>query len=115
MLTSNYSAEFGRAARGVVNAVTRSGTNQFHGSVFEFLRKAKLDARNFFDAEKPAFKRNQFGAPAGGAIVQDKLFFFGGYEGLRDRLGITNIGRVPTAAAREGNIPGGNPIEVHPP
>src|SRR6202795_3376659 len=84
VITSNQSAEYGRTAGGVVNAITRSGTNQFHGSVYEFLRNSKLDARNFFDgATIPSFKRNQFGADAGGPIIKSKTFFFFDYEGIR--------------------------------
>lgn len=113
-LTGNYSAEYGRAAGGIINAVTRSGTNELHGSVFEFHRNDNLDARNFFDTrQKPEFKRNQFGFTVGGPIVKDKTFFFGSYEGLRDRLGLTRFARVPTAAARRGELPSGN-VAVNP-
>ncbi|MBI4444301.1 MAG: TonB-dependent receptor [Acidobacteria bacterium] len=107
VLTSNFSAEFGRNAGGVINVVTKSGTNAFHGSVFEFLRNDNLDARNFFDRgdNPPEFKRNQFGFSAGGPIRRDKTFIFGGYEGLRQGLGLTLIGNVPTAPAREGILP----------
>ncbi len=105
VLTSNFNAEFGRAGGGIVNVVTKSGTNELHGSVFEFLRNSALDARNFFDgAVHPPFKRNQFGATLGGPIVKDKTFVFGGYEGLRQRLGQTLIANVPTAAARAGTV-----------
>ncbi len=103
VLVSNHSAEFGRAAGGIINAVTRSGTNELHGSVFEFHRNDNLDARNFFDArEKPEFKRNQFGFTVGGPVAKDKTFFFGSYEGLRDRLGRTLVANVPSRAARAG-------------
>src|SRR5215468_5884612 len=75
VLTSNYSAEYGKTSGGVVNAITRSGTNQFHGSAYEFLRNSALDARNFFDGAKvPAFKRNQFGASGGGPLRKDRTF-----------------------------------------
>jgi hypothetical protein len=104
VLASNYSAEFGRGAGGVVNVVSKSGTNELHGSAFEFLRNDKLDARNFFDAENPPFKRNQFGGSLGGPIRRDKTFVFGAYEGLRERLGQTLIGNVPTAAAKLGDL-----------
>src|SRR5215813_3800981 len=83
VLTNAYSAEFGRSSGGIINAVTRSGDNEFHGSAFEFLRNSAVDAKNFFDpASKPipAFKRNQFGATFGGPINRDKTFFFGAYE-----------------------------------
>ncbi len=86
---STYGAEYGRNSGAIVNIATRSGTNEFHGEVFEFLRNEKLDARNFFDRQKPAFKRNQFGAALGGPIFQDQSFFFFSYEGLRQRQGLT--------------------------
>jgi hypothetical protein len=102
VLTSNYSAEYGRVAGGVVNAITRSGTNEFHGSVYEFLRNNALDARNFFDAKNPPFRRNQFGAAAGGPIRKAKVFVFGDYEGIRQSRGITAVDTVPSVAARNG-------------
>ena len=102
VLGSNYPAEYGRTSGGVINAVTRSGTNAFHGSAYEFLRNSALDARNFFDAEIPPFKRNQFGGSAGGPIRKDRSFFFADYEGLRQSLGVTHVDTVPSAAARKG-------------
>jgi hypothetical protein len=103
VLTGNYSSEYGRTSGGVVNAITRSGSNQLHGSVYEFLRNSALDARNYFDSTKiPPFKRNQFGADAGGPIVKDKSFFFVNYEGLRQSLGVTNVDTVPSLDARNG-------------
>jgi hypothetical protein len=106
VLTSNVSAEYGRTSGGVINAVTRSGTNDIHGSVYEFLRNSALDAANFFDnaggIQKPSFKRNQFGASAGGPIRKDKLFIFGNYEGIRQSKGIANPINVPSDAARNG-------------
>ncbi len=114
VLTDNYSAEYGKALGGVITAVTKSGTNQLHGSVFEFLRNNHLDARNFFDpGEVPQFKRNQFGGTLGGPIRKDKTFFFGSYEGTRERLGLTVIKNVPSADARRGFI-GGREIGVNP-
>jgi len=104
VLTSNYSAEYGKSSGGVVNAITRSGTNQFHGSIFEFLRNSALDARNFFDSSIPPFKRNQFGASAGGPLHKDRTFVFGAYEGIRQSLGITSVVTVPSPAARDGNL-----------
>jgi hypothetical protein len=105
VLTSNYSAEYGRTSGGVVNAITRSGTNQFHGGVYEFLRNSALDARNFFDRGKiPPFRRNQFGAEAGGPIRKDKIFVFGDYEGIRQSKGITALDTVPSVAARGGTL-----------
>src|ERR1700704_3924952 len=113
VLTSNYSAEYGKTSGGVINAVTRSGTNQFHGSVYEFLRNSALDARNFFDKEIPPFKRNQFGAAAGGPIRKDRTFIFADYEGIRQSLGVTSVVTVPSAAARAGNLSTG-PVTVDP-
>src|SRR2546426_4893057 len=98
--TSTYSAEYGRNMAGVVNVVTKSGTNEFHGSIFEFLRNDNLDARNTFETNKQEFKRNQFGGSFGGPIRKDKTFFFGTYEGLREQLGQPIVSFVPTAAAR---------------
>ncbi len=110
VLTSNYSAEFGGTSGGVVNMVTKSGSNQFHGTLYEFLRNAKLDARNFFDYTKPnrlpPFKRNQFGGSLGGPVRKDKAFFFVNYEDLRQRLGVTNIAVVPDANVHNGLLPG---------
>ena len=109
VLTSDYSAEFGGTSGGVINMVTKSGTNGLHGSVFEFLRNSDLDARNFFDQAKPSFKRNQFGGALGGPIHKDRTFFFGNYEGLRQRQGVTQVSTVPDANARQGLVsaPGG--------
>src|SRR6202011_5619577 len=99
VLGSNYPAEYGRTTGGIVNAATKSGTNSFHGSVYEFLRNSALDARNFFDGPTiPAFKRNQFGASAGAPIQKDRTFIFGDYEGLRQSLGITSVDTVPSQA-----------------
>ena len=117
VLTSNYSAEYGRTSGGVVNAITHSGTNKIHGSVYDFLRNSVFDARNFFDdpnQRQPPFRRNQFGGSVGGAIRKDQTFFFANYEGLRQSLGITNVDSVPSAAARIGHIhdANGNPITV---
>src|SRR6202049_2644423 len=103
VLTSNYSAEYGKTSGGVVNAVTRSGTNDFHGSVYEFLRNSALDAKNYFeaaDAPKAPFKRNQFGGAIGGRIIPNRTFFFVDYEGIRQAKGIANVLFVPSPAAR---------------
>src|ERR1700682_806086 len=102
VLTSNYSAEYGKTSGGVVNAITRPGTNQFHGGVYEFLRNNALDARNFFDVKNPPFRRHQFGADGGGPVRKDKLFVFGDYEGIRQSKGITSVGTAPSVAARSG-------------
>lgn len=113
VITGAYSAEYGRFTGGVVTAVTKSGTNELHGSVYEFLRNSALDARNFFDrdprnplqrSEPPLFIRNQFGFSLGGPIVRDKTFYFGSYEGMRQRLSSTLIQKVPNLAARQGLI-----------
>src|SRR5882762_2822882 len=113
VLTSNYSSEYGRTSGGVVNAITRSGTNQFHGSVYEFLRNDALDAANFFEnaggIKKASFRQNQFGVSAGGPIRKDKLFVFGDYEGLRYSKGIPTFITVPSDAARLGILAGGGP------
>jgi outer membrane receptor protein involved in Fe transport len=114
VLTSNYSAEYGKTSGGVVNAITRSGTNQFHGIAYEFLRNSALDARNFFDQGSiPPFKRNQFGAGAGGPIRKDRTFVFGDYEGIRQSKGITSVDTVPSLAARAGNLSTGT-VRVDP-
>src|SRR6202049_3254160 len=104
VLTSNYSAEYGKTSGGVVNAVSRAGTNEFHGSVYEFLRNSALDARNFFDSSIPPFKRNQFGASAGGPIRKDRTVVFADYEGIRQSLGVTSVVTVPSPAARSGQL-----------
>ena len=104
VLGSNYPAGFGRTSGGVINAVTRSGTNAFHGNVYEFLRNSALDARNFFDAQIPPFKRNQFGGSVGGPIQKGRTFFFADYEGLRQSQGVTRVDTVPSEAAREGSL-----------
>ena len=103
VVTTNGKAEYGRNAGAVVNAVSRSGTNEWHGSAFEFVRNNKMDARQFEDpGDVPPFKRNQFGATVGGPIRRDQTFFFVGFEGLRQRLNDTNVWRVPTAEGRQG-------------
>lgn len=102
-----YAAEFGRTAGAQINVITRSGTNSLHGDVYEFLRNSKLDAKNFFDsstAKIPIFQRNQFGADAGGKIIADKLFFFGGYEGIRENRAGTFKSVVPTTAMVGGDL-----------
>ena len=108
VLTSNYAAEYGRTSGGVISAITRSGTNQFHGSAYEFLRNSAMDARNYFDTTIPPFRRNQFGVSAGGPFQKDKTFIFGDYEGLRQSLGLSMVDTVPSPAAR-GIGPNGQP------
>src|SRR6266481_6404574 len=115
VLTSNYSAEYGKTSGGVINAITRSGTGAFHGSAYEFLRNSALDARNFFDGPQiPSFKRNQFGGSIGGPIIPQRTFFFFDYEGIRQAKGITAVTTVPSLDARNGMIHDsqGNPITV---
>jgi outer membrane receptor protein involved in Fe transport len=103
--TNSYSAEYGRSAGAQVNVVTRSGTNDYHGFGYEYLRNRKLDARNFFDGLEPSkYIRNQFGAGAGGPLVKDRAFFFGSFDGLRERRGLPRIGSVPAAALRAGDL-----------
>jgi hypothetical protein len=114
-LTNTYSAQFGGNGA-VINAVTKSGTNAFHGSAYEFLRNSDLDARNFFDPRTiPSFRRNQFGGTVGGPIKKDKAFFFVNYEGLRQNLGETRVSFVPDANAHQGLLPigpGGSLVNV---
>jgi Carboxypeptidase regulatory-like domain len=102
--TSSYSAQYGRQAGANVNVVTKSGTNNFHGSAFEFFRNQSLDARNFFSPDKPRRLLNQYGATVGGPIVRDKMFFFFSFEGTRNRTGIVNTQTVPNAAMRRGDF-----------
>jgi hypothetical protein len=117
VLTNSYSAAYGRAAGAVISAVTKSGTNHLHGSMFEFLRNSALDAKNFFDSHTspiPPFKRNQFGVEVDGPIFRDRTFFMGSYEGLRQRLGVTSITVVPDANARLGILPNQTSVTVNP-
>jgi hypothetical protein len=103
--TSNFSAEFGRDAAAQVSVVSKSGTNAFHGSAYEFVRNEEFNARNFFAAGVPGLKQNQFGAAAGGPIKKDKLFFFGSYQRLTDRpQAVQNVVAVPSAAERAGDF-----------
>lgn len=102
--TANYSAEFGSEAGGQVNVVTKSGTNQIHGVLFEFLRNDKLDARDSFADRKAELRRNTFGGTAGGPIRRDKTFFFGSWESMRLRQGFTQNTTVPTPAMRSGDF-----------
>jgi hypothetical protein len=103
---NSYGAEFGRNSGGQVNVITKSGTNDFHGSAWEFHRNDALDSRNVFDqGDKPDFRRNQFGFTAGGPLRKDRTFFFAGYEGLRESLGRTVSSVVPDENARLGLLP----------
>jgi len=115
VLTSNYSAEYGKTSGGVVNAITRSGTNQFHGSAYEFIRNSALDTRNYFDVGGvPPFKRNQFGGAIGGPIFKNRTFFFADYEGIRQSKGISTQVTVPSQNARNGILVGVTPFTVDP-
>src|SRR3977135_2200060 len=108
VLTNSYSAEFGKSAGGIINAVTRSGANTLHGNLFEYLRNSALDAKNYFDlasSKIPPFKRNQFGGTLGGPIRHDKAFFFGAFEGIREGLGVTGTTVVPDDNARNFILP----------
>jgi len=114
VLGYTYGAEYGKRAGGQITVVTTSGTNQWHGAAFEYLRNSALDARNFFDrndrngdgkADAAPFKRNQFGGSLGGPIIKDKMFVFGNYEGFRERLAVTSVAIVPSLQARQGKLP----------
>src|ERR1700736_6489840 len=105
VLTSNYTAEYGRASGGVINGITKSGTNGFHGDAYYFIRDKVLDAKNYFDEKTqpiPPFHRDQFGAAGGGPIIKNKTFIFGDYEGIRQRKSDTFSNIVPSAEARAG-------------
>ncbi len=105
VVTNAFSADYGRAMGGVINVVTKAGTNDVHGSAFEFYRNSTMDARNAFDVgARPPFKRHQFGGVIGGPIVKNRTFFFGGVEVLREDLGITKVATVLSDAARAGAL-----------
>jgi Carboxypeptidase regulatory-like domain/TonB dependent receptor/TonB-dependent Receptor Plug Domain len=104
VLTSNYSAEYGRTSGGVINAVTRSGNNELHGDAYWFIRDEDFDARNYFDNSIAPFHLDQFGGSLGGPIQKDKTFFFIDYEGIREDLGETVVDLVPSPDARNGII-----------
>ena len=106
--SSTPAAEYGKVSGGVVNAITRSGTNNFHGSAYYFIRNSALDARNFFDSTRTSalpFRRNNYGASAGGPLVKNKTFWFFDYEGIRESLATTSIATVPTASIRNNAVP----------
>ncbi len=111
--TSSYPADYGRSSGGIINAVTRSGGPVFHGSVYEFLRNSALDSKNYFDGEKPPFRRNQFGGAVGGPLYRKRLFFFANFEALRQSLGVTHVDIVPSQGARNGNLSTGT-VQVDP-
>ncbi len=116
--TNTYSAEFGRSAGAVVNAITKSGTNRYHGNVFEFFRNSALDARDQFEdltQKKASFKENQFGGTLGGPIIKDKLFWFGDYQATIIRNPLNFQSKVPTLNERAGNFSdAGEPIIYDP-
>jgi hypothetical protein len=107
VLTANYSAEYGFTSGGVINAITKTGTNQLHGSVYEFIRNKDFDSSDYLDgANKPPFVRNQFGASGGGPILKNKLFVFADYEGIRQREGVPVTAQVLSPNARLGILNG---------
>jgi len=107
VVTGAYGAEFGKRPGAQVSILTDSGTNQWHGTAFEFLRNSALDARNFFDhGSKPSFQRNQFGGAMGGPIQKNRTFIFGNYEGYRQHLRLSSVALVPDNEARQGFLPG---------
>jgi hypothetical protein len=112
--TDTYGASYGKRDGAQVSIVTTSGTNQLHGSAFEFLRNSALDARNYFDAGSiPEFQRNQFGGSLGGPIRRDKLFLFGNYEGFRQNWGLSAVTLVPDNEARQGYLPNSSGVEQY--
>jgi hypothetical protein len=102
--TNLYSADVGRTQGGVINILTKSGTNQFHGTAYEFGRSDRFDAQDFFAKQRPVLKQNQFGGSLGGPIKADKTFFFADYEGFRNRQGVANLLTLPTARMRAGDF-----------
>jgi carboxypeptidase family protein len=104
--TSMYNAEVGRTAGGVVNIITKAGSNAFHGSAFEFVRNDRFDARNFFatGVDKPKLSQSQYGGSVGGPVIHNRTFFFGDYEGFNVTQGVTTVVTVPTALMRAGNF-----------
>ncbi|MGH9555774.1 MAG: carboxypeptidase regulatory-like domain-containing protein [Terriglobales bacterium] len=110
VITNNFDAEYGRNSGSVVNVVTKSGTNDFHGNLFEFFRNEKLNAAGFFDVERPVFKQNVFGATLGGPIIKDSTYFFVSYEGKRLRRGVSSdVVTVPTPDEALGDFSQPNP------
>jgi Carboxypeptidase regulatory-like domain/TonB dependent receptor len=105
VVTNGYSAEFGRSSSGVVSVAIKSGSNDLHGSAFEFIRNDVVDAKNLFATYKPPYKRNQFGASAGGPIIHDRTFIFGDFEATYIREYTTTLSTLPTAAERDGIFP----------
>jgi len=104
ILTNNFDAEYGHYNGGMVNVITKNGTNELHGSAFWFLRNTGLNARNYYSIKRNDFRQNQFGGALGGPIVHDKLFFFADYQGTRQTLGSSGFTPVPSVADRGGNL-----------
>ena len=105
VVTTNYTAEYGRTAGAVINAATRSGTNAFHGTLYEFDRERVLNARNYFDpAVTPPFSQHQYGGSGGGPIKKNKAFIFGDYEGVRQAVSSAFSDTIPSASARAGQM-----------
>jgi Carboxypeptidase regulatory-like domain len=105
LITNSFDAEYGKFSGAIVNAITKSGTNSFHGDAFEFLRNDKLDAKNYFVSSKSELRRNQFGYAAGGPLWKDKIFWFSDYQGTRQVAGAeTGEVTVPTVDQRQGNF-----------
>ena len=105
ILTNNFDAEYGEFSGGQINVITKSGTNQLHGDLFEFLRNTDLDARNYFSPTRGDFHQNQYGATLGGPVRRDKIFFFVDYQGTRQIQGVdTGSIPVPSVAERSGNL-----------
>src|SRR5579863_3552084 len=108
LITNSFDAEYGKFSGAVMNAITKSGTNGFHGDAFEFLRNDKFDAKNYFFAGKSELRRNQFGYAAGGPIWKNKLIWFSDYQGTREVSGDETSANVPSAAQRLGNFDPGS-------
>jgi hypothetical protein len=105
IITNNFDAEYGHYSGGLINVITKAGTNRFHGNVFDFLRNTSLDARNYYSPTRGVYHQNQFGGTVGGPIIHNKLFFFGDYQGTRQTIGeSTGLVPVPSAADRTGDL-----------
>ncbi len=114
VVTDTYGASYGKRDGAQVSIVTTSGTNQLHGTAFQFLRNSALDARNYFDQSTiPEFQRNQFGGSLGGPLKKDKLFLFGNYEGFRQNWGLSAVTLVPDSQARQGYLPNSAGVEQY--
>ncbi len=115
LITNSFDAEYGRFSGAVMNAITKSGSNGFHGTAFEFLRNSDLDARSFFNASVAVLKRNQFGYAVGGPAIKNKLFWFTDYQGTRQSQGSSSsLTVLPTIAQRNGAFDPGDPVARSP-